>query len=171
MKTKADLITGILLFLVSIIALLFPVFKMTNIPFLLKFLFLTYSGINLGKFLANRKTKDFEGLFTFLISLFLFGCLYFIPLNCSSLVLSLFMFSFVILISFIHLKKADYYHDRKEKMWILEITTLVVFAIAGLLTSFSILLSSDGAFFMIGFLFFINGFIEIIDPIVNYIKK
>lgn len=170
MKFKTDLITGILLFLTSIVALLFPIFNIMEVPFLLKFLFLFSTLINLFKFFFNRKTKDYEGLFTAIVSLFFYISLYFISFQ-RSLTLALFIFSFVICISFIHLYKADFYHDRKKKIWLLEITTLIVFVIAGLLTSFSILLANDGAFFMIGFLFFINGFIEIIDPIVNYIKK
>ena len=56
-------------------------------------------------------------------------------------------------------------------MWILEITTLIIFVISGLLTALNLLIASDNNGTMIGFLFFINGFIEVIDPIVNYIKK
>lgn len=170
MKIKVDFITGILLFLVSIIALLMPVFEVTNILFILKFILVLYAIINLGRFILNYKTKDFEGLYTSIISIILFISLFFINIS-KSINLALILFFFVIAESFIRLKKADYYHDRKEKIWILEITTLIVFILSGLLTSFSILLTSDGNVFMIGFLFFINGFIEIIDPIVNYIKK
>ena len=171
MKIKVDFITGILLFLVSVIALLFPIFKITNITFLLKYLFLAYAIINLGRFIINRKTKDYEGLYTSIVSILLFICLFFIRVSNSTLALSLLVFAFVIFESFIRLKKADYYHDCKEKIWILEITTLIVFVISGLLTSLNILLVTDGNIFIIGNLFLINSFIELIDPIVNYITK
>lgn len=170
MKIKADFIVGVFLFLVSVIALLFPIFGISSIPFLLNYFLLTYIFLNALKFFMNRKTKDYEGLYTSIVCILLYVSLFFVPLT-KPLALSLFVFMFVIFISFIHLKKADFYHDRKEKIWMLEVTTLIVFAIAGLLTSFSILLESSGSFFMIGFLFFINGFIEIIDPVVNYILK
>ena len=81
MKIKVDFITGILLFLVSVIALLFPIFKITNITFLLKYLFLAYAIINLGRFIINRKTKDYEGLYTSIVSILLFICLFFIRMG------------------------------------------------------------------------------------------
>ena len=169
MKIKIDLIIGILLELVSIISLLLPIFNVTDVLFILKFLLLSYSMISLGRFVFNFRTKDYEGLYTGLTSLFLFVFLFYIK-NLSSLSYALLTFAFVIFQSFIRLKKADYYHDQKDNLWILEITTLVIFIISGLLTSLNLLITLDGSCVLVGFLFFINGFIEIIDPIVNYIK-
>lgn len=171
MKIKVDFMAGILLFLVSIITLLFPIFNINNVDITLKFIFIAYAIINLIRFIITRKTKDFEGLYTSLVSTVLFISLFFIKVTDFSLALALILFIFVVFISFIRLKKADYYHDRKDKTWILEITTLIVFVICGLLISLSLLLVKDANLVLIGFLFFINGFIEIIDPIVNYIKK
>ena len=170
MKIKVDLITGIILLFVSIFVLLSPVFDINDMKIILEILTIIYTISNLGRFILNKDSKDYEGLFTGIISLILFISLFFINLN-NSLTLSLLIFAFVFAMSFIRLKKADYYHDRKNKLWILEVTTLIIFIISGLLASISILLTNDGNVFMIGFLFFINGFIEIIDPIVNYIKK
>jgi len=170
MKIKVDLITGIILLIASIFVLLAPVFEINNIKIILEILTIIYVVANLGRFIINKNSKDYEGLFTGIVSFIFFVSLFFFNLN-NSLTLSLLIFAFVFAMSFIRLKKADYYHDKKNKLWILEITTLIIFIISGLLTSISILLTSDGNIFMIGFLFFINGFIEIIDPIVNYIKK
>lgn len=171
MKNKVDFYTGILLFLLSIVILLMPIFSVSNVNLLLKIILLFYTIVNLGRYILNYKTKDYEGLFTALVSLILFIILLCYKVENSSLQLSLVLFAFVACYAFIRLKKADYYNDRKNKMWILEITTLIVFIISGLLTSFSILLTNETNIFMIGFLFFINGFIEIIDPIVNFIKE
>ncbi len=171
MKIKIDLGAGILMLLIGTIALILPVFQQSNLIFTLKFLFLFNALINFGRFILNRKTNDKEGLYTSLCALILFIILFIIKISNSSLTLSLFVFIWVIALSFIRLKKADYYHDQKNKMWILEITTLIIFIMIGLLTSFSILLTKDGNIFMIGFLFFMNSFIEVIDPVVQYIKE
>lgn len=170
MKIKVDLITGIILLIGSIFVLLAPIFEINNIKLVLEILTIIYVVANMGRFIVNHKSKDYEGLFTSIIGIILFVSLFFLNLN-NSLTLSLLIFAFVFAMSFIRLKKADYYHDKKNKLWVLEVTTLIIFIVSGLLTSISILLTNDGNIFMIGFLFFINGFIEIIDPIVNYIKK
>lgn len=169
MKINVDLIIGILLELVSIIALLFPIFNINDVFFLLKFILFSYFVISMGRFVLNFKTKDYEGLYTGLTSLLLFVFLFYIKTS-SSLSFSLLTFAFVIFQSFIRLKKADYYHDQKDNMWKLEVTTLILFIISGLLTSFNLLVSTENNSAMVGFLFFINGFIEIIDPVVNHIK-
>lgn len=170
MKIKVDLITGIILLIGSIFVLLAPMFEINNIKHVLEILTIIYVVANMGRFIVNYKSKDYEGLFTSIIGIIFFVSLFFLNLN-NSLTLSLLIFTFVFAMSFIRLKKADYYHDKKNKLWILEVTTLIIFIVSGLLTSISILLTRDGNIFMIGFLFFINGFIEIIDPVVNYIKK
>ena len=169
MKIKVDLASGILLFLSSIISLLLPIFIKVDTIFILRYFFTIYMIINLIRYICNRKSKDIEGLLTSIFSI-IFFFLTFVPLHYS-LSISLFLFIFVIVNSFIRLIKADYYHDRKQKIWILEITCLLVFILSGLLTSFSILLYPDEKVLFIGFLFFMNGFMEILDPIVHIIKE
>jgi uncharacterized membrane protein HdeD (DUF308 family) len=170
MKLKVDFIAGVLIEIVGIICLLFPLFSITNAKFALQFVMICYVVINFLRYFFVRKTKDLEGLFTGIVSLILFIILFFIPLS-NKLALSLSVFAFVFLMSFVRLKKSDYYNDRKDKKWILELTCLIIFIISGLLTSFSILITNDGNILIMGYLFFINGFIEIIDPVVNYIEK
>ena len=170
MKIKVDLITGIILELISIVALVLPIFNIRDVLGILKFILISYSIVSLGRFILNFKTKDYEGLYTGLTSFVLFVFLFYVKTS-SALSYALLVFTFVIAQSFIRLKKADYYHDQKNKMWILEITTLIIFIISGLLTSLNLLISTENNSAMVGFLFFINGFIELIDPIVNYIKN
>jgi uncharacterized membrane protein HdeD (DUF308 family) len=171
MKQKIDFIEGILVLIIGIISIILPLFSITSPKFILQFIMLSYTIINLFRYILVRKTKDYEGLFTAIVSLVLFISLYFINLSNNSLTLSLSVFAFVIAMSFVRLKKSDYYHDRKDKNWILELTCLIMFIISGFITSINILVVSDGKIFMIGYLFLINGFIELIDPIINYIKK
>jgi uncharacterized membrane protein HdeD (DUF308 family) len=171
MKQKVDFIEGVLVLIVSIVCLLFPLFSITNPKFVLQFIMICYTIINLIRYILVRKTKDYEGLFTGVISLILFISLNFISFSNNSLKLSLFTFAFVIAMSFVRLKKCDYYHDRKDKTWILELTCLIMFIISGLLTSINLLIVKNGSVYMIGYLFLINSFIEIVDPIIKYNKK
>lgn len=170
MKNNVDFVAGVFLFIIGIVLLLLPIFDIANAVLVLKVVFFSYVVINFLRFLCNRKTKDLEGLYTSIACLVLVVSLFFTKAE-KPLVFSLTVFAFVILNSFIKLTKADYYHDRKNKMWILEVTTLVVFMIAGLLSSILLLVPEIVSIPTLGFLFFTNGFIELLDPIINAMKK
>ena len=69
--------------------------------------------------------------------------------------------------SLIKLKKADYYHDRRDRMWKLNILMLGIFILCGLLTSINLYYEADVQVIVIGFFFMINGILEMFDPIVK----
>jgi len=73
--------------------------------------------------------------------------------------------------SLVRLKKADYYHDRKNFLWMLHIITLCIFLLISLLTAINLYYSSSVQILMLGNFFFINGILDLIDPLTNYIKE
>ena len=74
-----------------------------------------------------------------------------------------------ILIALTKLKKADYYHDRKDRMWKLRLFTLVTFILISVLTSIN--LANENVTIIIGFYFTINGLLEMFDPIAKTLIK
>ena len=69
----------------------------------------------------------------------------------------------------IKLKKADYYNDRKEKIWILEIVTLIIFILSGLLTTINLYYENDIQILVLGYFYLIHGILELVDPLTNYL--
>ncbi len=169
MKQISDLYTGILLTIVGLVIMILPLFDLTNFKLIFQVVLIIYAILNLARYVFLNDKKDKEGVITFLAMVVLF-LLTFINLEKNNLITALILFSFAIVISFIKLKKADFYHDHKNKMWIFEITSLVVFVLLAFIDACYVLLEIN-PISLFGNLLLFNGFLELEDPIINYIKK
>ena len=158
-KQIIDLITAIILIVLGSIILLFPLLKIVNVKYIFMGVLSFYGIMNLLKFILTNEAKDYEGLFTCIVSmvtLILLGLIDTnIPLN---LALTLFK-----------LKKCDYYHDRHKEIYILKIITLVLFILSGLLCTINLYYEKSVQILVLGFFYFINGILEAIDPITYYL--
>ena len=88
-KELVDLITGISLMLLAGVILLLPTFKVNDLSFILKTIFGFYALIKLTQFILILKDKDFESLFTCLISIGALMSLFFIESTTKNMVLIL----------------------------------------------------------------------------------
>ncbi len=168
-KELVDLITGISLMLLAGVILLLPTFKVNDLSFILKTIFGFYALIKLTQFILILKDKDFESLFTCLISIGALMSLFFIESTTKNMVLILMIWmGFMCLIK---LKKADFYHDRHNKMWILRLFILFAFLTSGLLTGINLYYEASVQTIIVGFFFFINGILDVVDPISKYLME
>ena len=168
-KELIDLITGISLMLIAAIVLLLPSFKVNDLSFILKMIFGFYALIKFVQFILIMKDKDYESLFTSIVSLVSLISLFIIELSNKHLILVLMIW--MGLMCLVKLKKADFYHDRKNKMWILRLFILFTFLTTGLLTGMNLYYESSVQTIIIGFFFFINGILDIIDPLALYLME
>lgn len=168
-KELVDLITGISLMLLAGVILLLPSFKVNDLSFILKTVFGFYALIKLAQFILILKEKDLESLFTCIISLGALISLFLINLTTKNIVLVLMIW--MALMCLIKLKKADFYHDKKNKMWILRIFILFAFLTSGLLTGLNLYYEASVQTIIVGFFFFINGILDVIDPIALYLME
>ena len=168
-KELVDLITGLSLMLLAGVILLLPSFKVNDLGFILKTVFGFYALIKIAQFLLILKEKDFESLFTFIISLGALISLFLINLTTKNIVLVLMIW--MALMCLVKLKKADFYHDRLNKMWILRLFILFAFLTSGLLTGINLYYEASVQTIIIGFFFLINGILDVIDPIVVYLME
>ena len=97
-----------------------------------------YAALNMIKFVLTCKSGDYEGLFTSLASMVVFGVAMYLDINKVPWYLALCLLIWIILLSLIKLKKGDYYNDRKNKMWIFEVICLILFILTGLLTTMNL---------------------------------
>ena len=168
-KELVDLVTGISLMLLAGVILLLPTFKFNDLRFILKTVFGFYALIKLTQFLFTIKNKDFESLFTCIISIGALISLFLIELSTKNMVLVLLIW--MGLMCLIKLKKADFYHDRQNKMWVLRLFMLFAFLTSGLLTGLNLYYEASVQTLIIGFFFFINSLLDIVDPLVIYIME
>lgn len=166
-KQKVDTLIALSLILTSIILLILPIYKITNINNLMIFVFSSYTIFNLIQFIFTYKSKDYESLFSAIASLFTLVLNIIFEMAASPRTLALILMCWIALMSLAKLKKIDYYHDRKDRMWQIRVFNLLFFILAGILTSINLAYSGEVQIIVIGFFMLIHGILELFDPVVK----
>lgn len=171
MKSKKyilEIIVAIILIVTGVITLLLPFMGITNCKAVLIFTYGLITIVNLVWFILVPRDKDKESLYSFLASFIVF--ILSIVLKSTASNLALILLLYVMLLSLIRLKKADFYHDRRNKIWQINIICLALLILVGLLTSVNLYYQSSVQILMFGYFFLINGILELVDPLVLYLK-
>lgn len=168
-KQIVDLITAVILILVGSALLIFPILNIINVKIIFMAVLIFYGIMNLIQFLLTYKSKDYEGLFTTLTSIVVLVVVLNLDVGKAPWYLAIALFTWVILMSLIKLKKADYYNDRKNPVWILKIVTLILFILTGLLATINLYYPNDVQILVLGFFYLIHGMLELFDPLIVYL--
>lgn len=168
-KELVDFIVGLLLMFLAVCIILLPTFKITNIKIVLLTIFGFYTMFKITSFILIYKEKDYESLFTSLVSGSSLIATSLIELTTKNIALILMIW--MGLMSLIKLKKADFYHDRENKMWILRLLILFIFIASGLLTSINLFYDNSVQILLIGYFFLVNSVLDTISPLVEYISR
>lgn len=169
-KQKVELIIATFLIIMGSLLLIFPLFHFIKVKLIFTSILGIYAILNFIKFLFVKQTKDYEGLFATLASLIVIILASFLDIESIPWYLALTLFIWIIFMSLIKLKKADYYNDRKNKAWILEIITLILFILSGLLTTINLYYENDIQILVLGYFYLIHGILELVDPIALFLK-
>ena len=170
-KQVVDLIIALLLIVVGSALLVFPLLHFIAVKIIFISVLGVYGLLNLIQFLLTFKSKDYEGLFTALASIVVLVIVCFLNVDTNKWYLALSLFIWIILMSLIKLKKADYYHDRQNRVWIMKVITLIVFILCGLLTTINLYYESDIQILVLGYFYLIHGIIELLDPVTGYLLE
>lgn len=168
-KQLVDLIIAIFLILTGCSLLVFPLVNFLNVKNIFLGVLIIYAILNFIKFLLTFKSKDYEGLLTFLASVVTMIVALKVDISLKPWNLAITLFVWIVMMSLIKLKKSDYYNDRNSKMWIIKIANLILFIVAGILATINLYYTVDIQILVLGFFFFINGILELVDPLANYI--
>lgn len=168
-KEKIDFIINMLFILLGSVIVLLPIFKVSNLKLILLIIFGVYSFLSIIEFLLTKKEDDYQSLGTCILSLIAFIILLIFKLKEKTLLLIFLIWIGVS--SLIKLKKADYYHDRDNSIWIYRIFVLFIFLTSGLLIGLNLYGESNMEILLIGFYFMLNGILESIEPIILYLMR
>lgn len=169
-KQLTPVVLAILLIIIGVVIISLPVLDFINLKLTLFASFGLIALFNLVSFIITYKDKDLESLLTFIVSsliLFLVGYLDLTKFVNVAMILMI----WVAFISLVRLKKADYYNDRKNKAWIIQMVSIAIFVLTGLLTAVNLSYSSTIQTLLFGYFFLINGILELVDPLILYIGK
>ena len=170
-RTFVEFIVAWILILFAIIITILPIFNVRNVKNIFIVIIAFYGIIHLFKNIFIIKSKEYSGFSTAGASVLIFIIMLFLDVNNSPWNLALILFIWVILMSLIKLKESDYYHDRNNKIWLLNVVNLVLFAVCGIVASINLYYTSDIQILVLGFFFLINGILELMDPLATYIMK
>ena len=168
-RTLVEFITAWILIIEAAIIMILPIFNIMNIRIVFILTISLYGIIHMIKNFALINAKDFSGFNSALSCVVALVLLLFLDINDSPWNLALVLFIWIILMSLTKLKESDYYHDRKNKLWELNIVNLILFIISGILTAISLNYTGDIQILVIGFFFLINGILELMDPLAAYL--
>jgi len=170
-RTLVEFITAWILVLCGGVITLLPIFNITNVRIVFILIISLYGIIHLIKNFFILNSKDYSGFSIAFSSVVALILMLFLDVNDSPWNLALILFIWVILVSLTKLKESDYYHDRKNKLWELNIVNLILFILTGVLTSVNLYYTGDIQILVLGFFFLINGILELMDPLVATIIK
>ncbi len=168
-RNFVEFIIAWVLVLMGAVSILLPLFNVLNVKIVFMTIITLYGVIHLIKNLLILKTKDYSGFLTFFTSLVILILILKLDIVDNPLNLALILFIWIILMSLIKLKESDYYHDRKNKLWELNIINLLLFILTGILATVNLYCTSEVQILVLGFFFLINGILELMDPLVAYI--
>lgn len=170
-RTLVEFITGWILVLAGGIMTILPIFSITNVRMVFIAIIAVYGIIHLIKNFFILEAKDFSGFRTAASCIVALVLMMFMDINDSPWNLALILFIWVILMSLTKLKESDYYHDRKNNLWELNVINLILFILTGVLTSINLYYTGDVQILVLGFFFLINGILELMDPLAAYIME
>jgi len=167
-RTLIEFITAWILIFLSCVVLVLPIFDFNNIKAVFISIIAVYGISHLFKNFTTLASKDYSGFSTSLNSIIILVLMLFLDIS-EPWNLALLLFIWIILMSLTKLRESDYYHDRKNKLWKLNIFNLLLFILVGILTTINLYYTSDIQILVLGFFFLIHGILELMDPLVAYI--
>lgn len=165
-KQLVDISVALCLILIGILLLIMPLLKISNIKYLSTLVFGFYTIINAIQFILTIDSKDYEGLHSAIASLVVMIATIVIK-DHTPRVLALELMTWITLMSLAKLKKMDYYHDRRDRMWKYRVFNLVFFILCGILASINLSYAESVQILVIGFFMLVHGILEILDPIIK----
>ena len=172
MKTKqfVDIFIESILLVLGLLIIILGIFGYSNIKVMFVSALFIYAIFNLLQFILTRKSKDMEGLYTFLASILVAVADIYFPFN-NNIILGASIMIWALFMSIIKLIKADYYNDRRDRMWKFKLVTLGLYMVISILTSIALNYSNNVQVLVIGYYFLINGILELSEPITKYLIR
>lgn len=169
-KYLVDFIISLFLIICGSMLLIFPLFDFFNVKVIFMLIIGFYGSMNLIKYFFTTKRKDIEGILVAIASIITLIITWRLDIMRVSWYLSLVVFIWIILMSFIKLRKFDH-HDMANKLWILEVIPLILFVLSGLLIVINLYYSNDIQVMILGFFCFIEGILELLHTLMLYLVQ
>ena len=167
LRDKTNLIVSSVLVLLGILMLGVSFLKFLEPNSILYVTFSIYSLIKIIEVIISGKVGDNEDIYTAIAcALAAISGFKFMDYD-TPMVLGITLAAWVGIMSIIKLIKLDYYHDRENGMFYVNLVTFSLFILIGLLTSINLYFSETVQILMLGFFFVINGLLNLAEDAIR----
>ena len=171
LRDKTNLIVSGVLVLLGILMLGVSFLKFLEPNSILYVTFSIYSLIKIIEVIICGKIGDNEDIYTAIAcALAAISGFEFMDYN-TPMVLGITLAVWVGIMSIIKLIKLDYYHDRENGMFYVNLITFSLFILIGLLTSINLYFSETVQILMLGFFFVINGLLNLAEDAIRILAS
>ena len=170
-KSFISFITSIGLIFYGAFLLCTSLFHLSDFRIYVTIFFGLYGVLHLMDYLFAENKKEYTPLLSGVLGILFGGVGIFYnyvedPKNFAMAILL-----FALLLCFIKLKKADYFHDRKSKFWLIEVASLIFFLLLSILISMNLNFSENVLFLIFGFYSFFIGVFEFFETLFFQLTK
>ncbi len=167
LRDRVNLIVSGVLVLLGVLMLIVPFLGYFEVNKLLYVTFSIYSLIKIIEVIITGKVGDNEDIYTAIAcALAAISGFKFINYN-TPMVLGITLVAWVGVMAVIKLIKLDYYHDRENGMFYVNLVTFSLFLLIGILTSVNLYFSETVQVLMLGFFFVINGLLNLAEDAIR----
>ena len=161
---------SVLLLLLGSIFLLFPILSITDVLFVYRLFLGGFMIVSLLQFIIQFKSKEYSAFFLFVISIVLLAVSFLAEFSTPK-VLALTLLIWLLFVSLGKVKKADFYHDRKSKIWCILMSLWFLFFICGIFTCLNFGFSNEVSVLGFGYLTFFYGALDLQEYILVYLTR
>lgn len=167
----ASFLCSFIIFALGVFILCCPVLHILDFTFVYPLFFGVYALTDLVLFALSYHRKEYSYFVSFLVSFVLFVLLFVFDLTSSPRSIALSLLIFVLFNSLAKLKRADYYHDKKSKMWTVEVVLLGLFFLTSIFTSMNFAFGVETQILVLGFFTIICGIFKVVEWLIVYLTK
>lgn len=157
--------------LLGMILLLFPLLNILDLTFVYRLFLGVFSIISLIQFVIQYKDKEWSSFLIFLVSILLLCSSFLWNLAETPKIFSLTLLIWILFVSLARAKRADFFHDRKSKVWCLEMGLLVLFFLAGVLTCANFAFRDETSILLMGYFTFFCGVLDFQENMLIYLTR
>lgn len=133
--------------------------------------YLLYAITHMISYIFYRHEKEFSNILLFIIGILFLGIGIFVDFMKEPRIFSMMVLGWTLLVSLVKLKKADYFHDRKNRLWLVEVTCLVLFLISEILFCFQLHNEENIIMAFLGYSIYVVGIFELLESILILVTK
>ena len=159
------------IFVLGVFILIGPVLQIQDFSFVYPLFFGIYALAELIIFSLSYQRKEYTSFFSFLISFLLFILTFVFDLTSRPNIIAFSLLLWILVNALVKLKRADYYHDKKSRMWTVEIVLLIIFFISGIMTSMNFAWGETAQILNLGYFVLICGILKIVELLILYLTK